>query len=114
VAVVSALVRATVVHGSVGQIRGLGHRQAIEIGTQRDRLAVAAGLQIRDDAGDRRGACLVAVTREELADERARAVLLEAELGMLVDVAADRRELGVERGDLGLQGSIEQRHGRAS
>ena len=88
--VVTALVGPPLVHRAVGQIGGLVHGQAIEVGPQRDAggVGIRLGVEIGDQA--RAGAVpgLVPVLPQPRTNDALGAVLLEAQLGVLVEVVA--------------------------
>jgi len=80
------------------------HRQRVHVGAQPDGAParIAAAADHRDDAGppDSR-VVLYPQGREPVADDLRGAMLLEAQLRMHVQVAAERRELGVPAADVG-------------
>jgi len=91
----------------IGQVRGLGDRQRIHVGAQAD--AALAGLLAVDDADDTGpGNALMHLVdppvAQRLRHDPRRARLLEADLGMRVQIAADRGEfvlITLDEGDGG-------------
>ena len=95
VTVVAAAVHPAVVGRPVGEVVLLLHRQRVHVGAQADRAA--AFVAAPHDHGDHAGAAdagvvLDAERGQRLANDARRALLLETQLGMRVQVAADRRE----------------------
>src|SRR5690606_34685843 len=91
-----------------------GHRQTIDVGSQRDRALVAE--QVRTQVGDQPGArtllWVIAQLRQPALDQPLRPHLLEAELRVLVDVTAYLRER--RRQALDLAAGVLPRHGGQS
>jgi len=81
----------------VGEGVVLGHRQGVDVGTQADGAAGGAVLHDADDAGLAQAAVAGdAPFGERLGDDVGGAFLVEAQLGVGVDVAPDRgRDGGV-------------------
>ena len=96
VTVVPAAVHSSVVARFMCEVVFFLHRQRVHVGAQADRFS-ARGAATRDHCDDAGAAdprvMLDAQRRQLLADDAGRAMLLEAELGMRVEIAADRREL---------------------
>ena len=95
VAVVAARVHLAGARAAVREGVLLGDRQRVHVGAQADGARAAAVLQDRDDAGRSHAAVDRDAPRRELrGDQVGGALLLEAELGMGVDVAPERGDLG--------------------
>jgi hypothetical protein len=92
---------------AIGQVRGLIHGQRIHVGAKSDPpRALAASFEESDDAGLARPLMdLDAPGAELLGHESTGADLLEADLRMGMEMAADRREVGGKAVD-----QIEGRH----
>lgn len=108
VPVVPALVRPPGVDRAVRERRPLLHRQAVEVGPERDGggPAHAVGVKVGDEPGLGRRARAVAARFEPLSDLFLGADLLEAQLGMAMDVMADFPEWleqGIHVGEQRLQ-----------
>ncbi len=98
VAVVPAAVHQALEARLVREVVLLLHRQRVHVGAQADRAAAAVGAPAHDS--DHAGLAdprvvLDAEVGEALADDLGGAMLLEAELRVHVQVAAQRLELGV-------------------
>ena len=94
VAVVAAAVHPAVVAGTVLELVVLVHRQRVHVGAQAHAApgAVPAPAHHRDDAGPADPRMVLDAQRAQpLAHQLRRPVLLESELGMPVQVAAERR-----------------------
>src|SRR5262249_16445636 len=103
VAVVAAGVHAPGMRRLVRDVGGLVHRQAVPVGPQADRAAARAlpALDYADHAGLRDPAVhFDAPSRQPLGDDLRGAALLERELRVRVNVAADRAQVGVEFADV--------------
>jgi hypothetical protein len=103
VAVVATAVHAAVVARAVRERVVLLHRQRVHVGTQSHRPAARrrASAHDGDDAGLADAGVVLDVERgEPLGDDVRRAMLLEAALGMRVQVAAQRRELVLPAADV--------------
>ena len=95
VAVVAAGVHLAGVMARMREVVVLAHRQRVDVGAQPDGAIAAAILDDADDA--RRPEAAVdrdAPVGERLGDHVRRALLLEAQLGMRMDVASHRRDRG--------------------
>ncbi len=101
----AAAMKHAVVARGVGQVRLFGHRQGVHVGPQADRRSCRRPADDADDAGstDPGRDLIHAPAAQALCHEGCRADLLEANLGMSVDVAADRSEFRVTIDDLGQQ-----------
>ena len=101
VAVMAAAMHLAVELGGVRQAVGLLHRQAVHVGAQPDGFMRVADAQRTDHAGLADAARhLAAPALQLLGDDVAGALLLETQLGMHVDVAADRGQFVVIGGNL--------------
>src|SRR5262249_5602692 len=111
VAVMAAGMHLAVVGGAGGEAVALLDRQRGPVGAQ---AAAAGGVAAGGGGGEAGGGAtagfgqaamhLAAELGELGSDDVRRAALLEAELGMGVDVAADARELGLQLGEAGDDG----------
>lgn len=114
-AVVSALVRDPVVDGAVGQIGVFAHGERVEIGSQGDargqsraalagrRGCVRIRREVCDQPGARAIAGRVAEPLEPAANQSLSSVLLETQLGVLMDVVSKLAELGCEFPEVGVE-----------
>ncbi len=112
-AVMAARVHLAVDHRAVRELVLLLQMQRVHVGAQRDRaLARALALDGRDHAGLGEPALVRDAPRRQLGgDDVGGAHLLERGLGVLVDVATDLGELGVERPELADERAV---HGPAA
>ena len=95
VAVVAAGMHHAFVATGVIQARGFLDRQGVHVGAQAQAFAARAAAQLTDQAGAAQAALhFIAPLRQALRHQVAGAEFLEAELGVAMDVAADRDELG--------------------
>ena len=100
VAVVAAGVHAAVHGRFVRELVALGDRQRVHVGAQADRAQAAAAAHHADHAGAADAAVGLDAERLKVArDQLGGAVLLEGELGVGVDVAADRGQLALQGAD---------------
>jgi hypothetical protein len=93
VTVVAALVRDSIVHGSIRQIRGLVNRQGVEITPQGDRGCVSF-VKIREDSGLGTDPRRVAQLAQPSHHHFLRPAFLETEFGVLVDIVPNLPKLG--------------------
>ncbi len=105
VAVMAAGMHLAVVGGAMGERVALLDRQRIHVGAEADAAGRVAAPDGADDAGLGEAAMHLAAELLELGgDEVGRAALLESELGMGVDVAAEARQFRLKLEDAGDEG----------
>src|SRR5205823_6834457 len=94
---------------AVGEVGGLLDRQRIHIGPEADRAGRSAGPQPADDPGAANAAKnLTAELREPLRNHFGSPLLLEAELGMGMDIAPPARQIIMK-----FHNALDDRHRRS-